>query len=176
MVDYNVRFERLTHKYRLVIAGECEKLRGKSSADELHATAFIGLFYADIFYVNTVLPFETFARNTMRKALNYYISKNRQSHRGISLNRTVGKFDKKSEALDLLKAPQIDWDIKILMSDFISKQDVLSQCIAKELSGGATIEDIMMEYDLSLTKILEVLAKLRHNLIEQYGEEVALWQ
>lgn len=153
MVDYNVRFDFLLDRYCKTIFDACSPYLKKMRREEIESAAMIGLFYADI-TCDDEMDFKTHIYDSVSKALALQKKRNASEITYFSLNRPLGFV---YEFVDIIQAPNYDWDLEIMVSDYLSKLAGIERSIAIDLLGNAELLDILKEYKLSLNVLKSIL-------------------
>lgn len=175
MKSYDARFEQLLNVFGDLIEEECTIFQGKLPKGELHSTALVGLFYADITYKKGISDFETYVRDSIHEALKHFITKSYFPQNWVSYHKKINKYKSRTEFIAFFKSPKVDQDLHIMIADFISGLKGPLKSIARELLGNATLEDIMSDNHLSVKAVKQYLLDMRSKWEAQYGKYANLY-
>lgn len=170
MKNDDARFDFLGYAFEEVIKDECTLFQGKLPGAELRQAALIGLFYADITYQIGISNFETYVRNSVHEALLDSILKSYPPRNWLYYNEKIDSYQSDDEFLAFFMSPQTDWDLQVMVGEFVSALPEPGRAIARELMGNATLKDIASDYHLPAEAVQQSLLNMRRKWKKQYGE------
>ena len=162
-------FEQLLDQFHGLVLKESRTFQGQASMDELIQTAQIAIWYAGVTYKAGICDFATHITKSVREALKSYVAKSHAGKCFFSLNRKIGKFDAKEEALTFISAPAKDKDLSIMIYVFIGHLAGLPRNIVYDIMDGLTDEEILAAYHLSPDKLERIKKFLCSIWVTLYG-------